>query len=201
MLTKIDELNLPDHYYLDSADECYFIGEYTKGQGYDYSSTNQLIYNLKEGVDRRGLPEYRHKEQAMRVAAAELGRFLNPEFIRHGTFVPVPPSKAKDDALYDDRMSRIIRMLGAEVDLREVVEQIVSTPGAHLSQFRPSANALYANYRIAEDDKPAPTTIAVVDDVITAGAHFKAMKRILSETYVDVKIYGVFLARRVPGTE
>jgi hypothetical protein len=92
-------------------------------------------------------------------------------------------------------------MLGADVDLREVVEQIVSTPGAHLSQFRPSANALYANYRIAEDDKPAPTTIAVVDDVITAGAHFKAMKRILSETYVNVKIYGVFLARRVPGTE
>jgi hypothetical protein len=42
---------------------------------------DELIYNLKKSVDRRGLPEYRHKEQAMRVAAAELGRFLNPEFI------------------------------------------------------------------------------------------------------------------------
>ncbi len=201
MLTKIDELNLPDHCYLDSTDECYFIGEYTKGQGYAHSSTNQLIYNLKKSVDRRGLPEYWHKEQAMRTAAATLGKSLNPEFMKHGTFVPIPPSRAKDDVLYDDRMSQIIRLLGGKVDLREVVEQIVSTPGAHLSQFRPGPSALYANYRIANIGESPTGAIAVVDDVLTTGAHFKAMKRILSETYADVKIYGVFLARRVPGTE
>ncbi len=88
MLTKVDELNLPDHFYLDRDDECYFIGEYTAGKGFAFSRTNQLIYNLKKSVDRRGLADYRHKEEAIATAAHSLGQFLNPTFIQNGTFVP-----------------------------------------------------------------------------------------------------------------
>jgi predicted amidophosphoribosyltransferase len=49
--------------------------------------------------------------------------------------------------------------------------------------------------------EPTPAVIAVVDDVLTAGAHFKAMKRLLMETFQDAHIVGLFLARRVPNTE
>jgi len=202
MLTKIDDLHRPDHFYLDQDDECYFIGDYTAGKGYAHSSTNQLIYNLKKTVDRRGRLEYWHKEQAIRTAAGALSQFLNPAFIKAGTFVPIPPSKAKDDPMYDDRMSQIICLLGPEVDLREAVEQIESTAVVHLSNLRPGPDALHGNYRIVDAFRePTPTTIAIVDDVLTTGAHFKAMKRILAETYPGVNICGIFLARRVPGTE
>jgi predicted amidophosphoribosyltransferase len=61
---------------------------------------------------------------------------------------------------------------------------------------------LYNNYTIADElVDPVPSLIAVVDDVLTTGAHFKAMKRILIETFPDVSVVGVFLARRVPNTE
>jgi predicted amidophosphoribosyltransferase len=48
---------------------------------------------------------------------------------------------------------------------------------------------------------PRPSRIAVVDDVLTTGAHFKAIKRILKETFDEVEVLGLFLARRVPNTE
>jgi predicted amidophosphoribosyltransferase len=81
-------------------------------------------------------------------------------------------------------------------------KQQLYTPVVHLSQCRPSLTHIYQNYPIdGELVQPAPHAIAIVDDVLTAGAHFKAAQSILSETYPDVKIYGVFFARRVPDTE
>jgi len=138
MLTRIDDLHRPDHYRLDPTDECFFIGEYTAGRGFAHSTTNQLIYNLKKTVDRRGTPEYWHKEEAIRRAGRALSLFLNPEFVRHGTFVPVPPSCVPDDPLYDDRITQVIRQIDPNVDAREIVRQIVSTPGAHLVQVGPA---------------------------------------------------------------
>ena len=45
------------------------------------------------------------------------------------TFVPIPPSKAKSDPLYDDRMEQILRKIwpGQQIDMRELVIQPVST--------------------------------------------------------------------------
>jgi predicted amidophosphoribosyltransferase len=202
MLTKIDELHLPDHYRLDETDECYFIGEYTAGRGYSHSPTNQLIYNLKKSVERRGLAEYWHKEDSIRRAASALAASLNPEFLSKATFVPVPPSRAAEDPLYDDRMTQVIRLLGPNVDVRELVVHVESTPGAHLCAVRPGPREIYENYAIDESlVEPRASLIAVVDDVLTTGAHFKAMKRILQESYPNIGVFGLFIARRLPNTE
>ena len=201
MLTKIDELNLPDHYRLDLTDECYFIGEYTAGRGYLYSSTNQLILNLKKTIDRRGLPEWAYKERDIRRAAATLRASLNPEFLARATFVPVPPSHIVGDPLYDDRMTQVVLAIDPTVDARELVRQTETMQDAHSAEYRPGPEALYSNYRIDEGFiDPPPTVIAVVDDVLTTGAHFKAMKRVLQGTF-DVPVIGIFLARRVPNTD
>src|SRR5262249_21148973 len=118
------------------------------------------------------------------------------------TFVPIPPSKSRDDPLYDDRISRVIRSIGPHVELREIIYQRANAPVTHLSQDRPSPHQVYENYLIeGELARPLPNAIAIVDDVITTGAHFKAAQKILSEIFPGVKIYGLFLARRVPGTE
>ena len=42
---------------------CFFLGEYTTGGGYQFSPTNQLIWNLKKSVDRRGRPEWHHHDR------------------------------------------------------------------------------------------------------------------------------------------
>ena len=202
MLTKIDELIRPDHYYLDGEDECYFIGEYTAGRGYSFSSTNQFIYNLKKSVERRGLPDWGWKEKAIQQATSMLRESINPPFLESATFVPVPPSRIISDPLYDDRMIRVLRLLGPNVDVRELVTQAEGMHDAHTSQSRPRPNVLYQNYGIDESlIEPIPSTIAVVDDVLTTGAHFKAMKRILQDSIPEVRVVGLFLARRIPNTE
>lgn len=43
----------------------------------------------------------------------------------------------------------------------------------------------------------AETHIVIIDDMITAGAHLKAMSRVLRERFPGVPISGVFLAKRV----
>jgi hypothetical protein len=202
MLTQIDDLIRPDHYRLTAEDECYFIGEYTAGQGYSHSATNQMILNLKKGVDRRSRPEYYWKERAIHQAATVLRGSVNPPFLQSATFVPVPPSRAADDPLYDDRMTQVLRLLGGGVDVRVLVRQLESTEGAHNSPDRPGPHQLYENYTIDESlAEPVPVQIAVVDDVLTTGAHFKALKRILHERFPEAPIVGLFLARRVPDTE
>jgi hypothetical protein len=202
MLTKIDELIKPDHYHLEAEDECYFIGEYTAGRGFSHSSTNQFIYNLKKSVERRGRPDWVWKEKAIQQGAEMLKESINPAFLESATFVPVPPSRIASDPLYDDRMTQLLRRLGHNADVRELVIQSEGMHDAHTAATRPWPNNLYGNYEIDQSlIEPIPSRIAVVDDVLTTGAHFKAMKRILQETFPEVEVIGLFLARRVPDTE
>jgi hypothetical protein len=202
MLTKLDDLYLPHHWHLDRTDECYFGGEYTAGRGFAHSNTNQLIFNFKKSPDRRGLPDWGYKALAIWQAAENLRNSLREEFLASATFVPVPPSKAVEDPGYDDRMTQLLRLLGGNVDVRELVRQAGNMRDAHRAENRPGPAELYDNYQIDEAVvEPRPEQIAVVDDVLTTGAHFKAMKRILNETYPGIRIVGIFIARRVPGTE
>jgi len=99
-LTKIDALLRIDHIRLDASDECYFLREYTSGGvGYAHSATNDLISNLKKPLDRRGQPEWKYKERAMRQVATELVGAINPRYLESATLVPTPPSKSKSDPL------------------------------------------------------------------------------------------------------
>ena len=200
-LTEIDQLTRPDHYYLDPEDVCYFLGEYTARQGFAYSDTNDLILNLKKTPDRRGRPEWRHKERAIVVAAKALKNALMKSWLRSATFVPIPPSKAKHDPMYDDRMSRLIRAIDTEhpVDCRELVLQTGSTEAVHERDDRPGPAEIRALYALDPDlMNPTPTHIAICDDVLTTGAHFKATQNILSDAFPDTQIVGCFIARRVP---
>jgi predicted amidophosphoribosyltransferase len=195
---KIDKIMLSDHYYLDDQDDCYFWGEYTARQGYSYSSMNQLIYNLKKTLDKRDCDEWRYKEYAIiQTALFFSGAIKSDSKI---TFVPIPPSKSKDDPLYDDRILRILNTINwAEKDVRELILQKQSYNASHLTDVRLSPKDLANNYVIDERFvNPAPKTIVIFDDVLTTGSHFKAMKQVLSERFKSVKIIGLFVARRVP---
>ncbi len=201
--TRIDELTRPDHVWLTEDDACLFLGEYTAREGYAYSVTNNLIHNFKKSPDRRGRPEWRHKERAIERAAAAFRRALGDE-PPPLTLVPVPPSKARGDPLYDDRMTRMLQAIwpDQQADIRELIVQTESTTAAHAVVVgRPGPGPIQDRYEIDEAlTTPAPTSIAIVDDVLTTGAHFRAARDVLAARFsTAAAIVGLFLARRVPG--
>ena len=182
---------------------CYYFGEYTARKPYSYSATNQLIGNFKKKVDRRGRPDWHYKEEAIRQVAAVFRAAIADKSLDAMTFIPIPPSKAKTDQLYDDRLVKMLRAIRSNpvVDVREIITQTNSTMAAHESDQRPTPDQLEQIYAIDRALlKPVPGFIAVVDDVLTTGCHFVAMKRVLARTFPEAKIIGLFLARRVPET-
>ncbi len=200
-LTKIDDLTRSDHSYLATADACYFLGEYTARKGYAFSPTNHLIFNLKKGMERRDRPEWRYKGVAIQTVADALRSALNDQARQNFAFVPVPPSKAKADPLYDDRLAQVLRAIwpGQETDIRELVVQPTSTPAVHDRDDRPTPGELEALYVVDQSlVQPKPKVFAVVDDMITTGAHYVAIRNILRRVHPDIPIMGIFIARRVP---
>jgi predicted amidophosphoribosyltransferase len=185
-LTRVDSLLLADHYYLDADDDCYFIGEYTARAGFAFGAMNDLIQNLKKTMERRDRPEWKYKEWAISKAADMLREAIPPEWLRSATLVPVPPSKAKDDPRYDDRLLRILQRFGSgvRIDVRELVFQRTSTAAAHESEDRPTPADLLELYAIDETlTEPAPQKLVVFDDLLTTGCHFKAIAQTLSDRF------------------
>jgi len=198
--TRIDRLTASDHWYLDpTSDECYFLGEYTAHQGYGYSKVNSLILNFKKPMDRVDLPEWPYKEKAIQQAASAFRKVLIPKKIKFWTLVPIPPSKERNDPLYDDRLTRMLRaiQITPSLDIRELIVQTESTTPFHAPGVRPTPDEIEALYRIEERlTAQEPRYIALVDDVLTTGAHFRAARSVLSDRFPGKKIIGLFLARR-----
>ena len=200
-LTKVDDLTRGDHYHLTGDDDCYFLGEYSARKGFAFSPSNGLILNFKKKMDRRGRPEWAYKTKAIQNAAAAFRAALRDEVRNRFTFVPVPPSKAKTDPLYDDRLVRMLSQIwpGEKTDIREMVLQPVSTDAVHDHEQRPTPDEIEERYVIDRKTvTPAPNFIAVVDDVLTTGAHFVAVRSKVRQVFPDTKIVGLFVARRVP---
>lgn len=198
-LTEIDDLTRPDHYHLNAGDRCLFFGEYSARAGYAAGPTNQFILNFKKGVDRRGRPEWKYKERCIAEAAAAFSKAINSAFLAQATLVPIPPSKARTDARYDDRMVRMLRaMTGpSALDIRELVIQNGTREAAAHDGARLGPDELAALYAIDPAVAvPAPTVIGLFDDLMVTGASFVAAKRVLAARYPNVPVYGFFLARR-----
>lgn len=150
-------------------------------------------------MDKKNTPQWMYKEHAVKTIGEILRKTFKVDV--QITFVPIPPSKAKDHPLYDDRLLRSLNVLKSDrnPDIRELVLQKQTVQASHLSAQRPTPDEVIANYII--DDSlcaPAPETIIIFDDVITTGCHFKAMKTLLLSRFPDANIVGFFMARRVP---
>ena len=198
-LQQIDQLLRPQHFFITAEDNCYFLREYTAGAGYGRGETNNIISNLKKSTDRRGLPEWKYKENAIRQAGRELRAALGDAWLQRTTIVPMPPSRSKANSLYDDRMMRIVTVMteGLRSDVRELIVQPNDMTAAHTADSRPRPEDWYAAYVVDETlALPQPTSVVVIDDVMTAGAHFAGFKRRLLERFPSVALYGVFYARR-----
>lgn len=201
VFSEIDDSNRSDHYYLSSDDKVYFIYEYTSRKGFDFSSTNQLILNLKKNPSKTGTNEWPYKLRAIRTCAHDLSTAINQEWIdQGGILVPVPPSRMRGDSEYDDRIVKVCQAITPTPDVREIIIQTENVRPFHScgDGERPRVQELLDIYEIDENAvRDTPKEIAIVDDVLTNGTHFRAMSQILSDRFPNVKIYGFFVARRV----
>lgn len=206
-LLQIDATTRGDHVYLRPEDYCLYIGDYTARGGFGCSPINDLVLNFKKSVSRRGRAEYVHKERAIEKVGRYFRDSFAPDAFRQVTFIPIPPSKARQHPEHDDRVMRsLTHMAGlvqaelkVDADIREMVLQRESYDASHSANAgaRMRATDLERLYMI--DDALAqrqPTHILVVDDVLTTGSHFVAMKTVLANKFPDAWIGGLFVARR-----
>ena len=200
-LSKIDELTRPDHTFLETGDECYYLGEYTARRGFSFSATNALINNLRKPVARRGRPEWKWKEWAISRSAALLREAMNPAWLEKTTIVPVPPSAVRGSRYFDDRLLRILQEFSRDLrtDFRELVVMTQGVEPSHLSGIRTSIEELIECMAVNDAvSAPTPASIAIFDDVLTTGRHFKAVESVLRARFPGLPIVGIFIARRVP---
>lgn len=200
-LTEIDDLTRPDHHWLDRDDRCLFLGEYTARRGYSFSRTNNVVLNFKKSVERRGRSEWQYKELEIVNVAQAFGHAIAARFLAAVTLIPIPPSRAKGDPLYDDRMVRMLRAIPAQqpLDIRELILQRHSTEAVHDAEERPTPDEIAEGYCIDEQlARPEPATVAIFDDVMTTGAHYVAARHVLSDRFPHAKFFGFFIARRAP---
>jgi hypothetical protein len=198
-LQKIDELTRRDHPFLSEDDFCIYWGEYTARQGFKYSVANQLVYNFKKSPERKGRPEWSYKLQSIDRVATIFRETIKPAFLSESTIVPMPPSKAKSDPLYDDRMIQAVTKIAGGLDIRELVSMKETVDASHASDNRPDPEQLMNWMEVNHKDlNPTPKRILLFDDVITTGAHFVAAKTLLRQVLPSIEVLGFFVARRVP---
>lgn len=199
-LSEIDDLSRPEHHFLEPGDRCFFLWEYTPNRGYKFSEANNLILNFKKSPERQGRREWQYKEQAIEKIAEAFLKSLRAEWLQGVTLVPIPPSEARGSPRYDDRMLRVLEelggKLGSSLDIRELILQRESTVADHKAVQRQSLEDLIDNYRFNEQAAlSAPARIALFDDLLTTGKHFKAAEHLLRMRYPDTEILGIFVAR------
>jgi hypothetical protein len=201
-LTRVDESCIGDHTKLNAGDECYFWREYTSGRDYRFGPGNDLISNLKKKPSKSSSGELRHKSRVIKECSAFFSRAINPDWLNEATLVPIPPSKARNHPDFDDRVTRICRGIRPHppLDVRELVVQTESLAAAHEAGCgpRPTVEDLLRVYRIDEEvAAPCPSKIAIFDDVLTAGVHYRAIQIILQRRFPAIKTVGFFVARRI----
>ncbi len=199
-LRKIDEAAREIHHHICEEDHCYYLVERTSKRGFSFSNANQLIENLKKRPSTSNGAEMDYKAGAIRACSEKLGEILKDKIKKAATFVPVPPSKVVGHPDFDNRMEQVCQGISPGIDVRSLVVQATSMKASHErgSDDRITLQELLDDYSIDEGlADPPPSVIVIVDDVLTAGTHFRAMETVLSGRFPGALIVGIFIARRV----
>lgn len=206
-LSQIGPRQREHHFHLIPSHRCYYWGEYTpwaytRGKNAAFSETNSLIADLKVSPELRDTPDWVRKQQAIALVGSAFARFWRWRGLHDKCIlVPIPSSRRRDDALYDDRMEQVLEHVssqsGARLSVVPVLESDGSLQPSHNSSKRPKLPELIRSLHIRQAAVPtsAPKMVFLFDDVLTTGAHFVACYAHLQRILPHAKIIGNFVAR------
>ena len=190
LLHKLD-IKLHSRIHLNDNDECFYFLE-KEAEGFSKSDANNIIYNFKKPVDRKGLPEWKHKLRAIHFFTDLLCGIKYPQ---NTTIIPAPTSKPRNHPQWDDRIDVAVDgILKCKQNVR--IEKALDTREpqipAHIGGTRNVDSIM--NNTIYTPLQSNPAMIILVDDVLTTGAHFRAWKNIIEQHNPDSQVIGFFLA-------
>jgi len=186
------------HSNLTDNDICYYLMEYTSGPGYGASEANQLIFNFKKDLSKRGQYGWHYKEEAInKIAKIYNFELKNIIDFKKATLVPIPPSKCKSNPIHDDRMLKLLTKVSTEnnADVRELLLIKNDMNASHTSNNRDVDDIMdYIEINIGLYNDLAEN-IYLFDDVLVTDAHFAACRNIVLSILPEKKIFGIFIAR------
>ena len=192
-----------DHSFLSETDCCEFVAEYVAGRSYRAGGVNQLLRNFKclPAAARANPAREIYKRRAIATLARWLRLAVSRPEAERTTWVPIPPSRCGADPDFDDRLLRTLALAfeAYDVDVRSLLYQRQNTAADHAAPVRLSAEALHAVLNLDTRvllARPVRERIALFDDVLTSGKHYKCCERRLHEVLPGTPIHGVFLLRR-----
>lgn len=178
---------------LEPDDICFFAREYVSGGSYKTSEANQLISNLKKDPSKRNSQyEWAYKVKAVKQFAKELSAALPPK----ASFALIPTSKVNGDPQRDPRWDMLkaeLTIIRPDLLYKRPIVRTVSCPAVHEGARR-KMREIRASFGW-EGFQNVPSTLALVDDVITAGAHFKVCQAMIREHHPTLPVIGVFWAK------
>ena len=193
---KLEESYLYFHSYIKSDDKCVFAREYKSRAGFKASKTNQDIWNFKKSPLIKKTSEWKYRTKAIKTFAKEIVRLFKP--ISNATITAIPSSKPKIHPEYDNRFEDLFKELlktrpKLNIEWPVEIQDIMHSAHHGGSRDPEDIKKIY----IWKGFKNTPEKIGIVDDVLTTGAHFRAMSDFLRENGYKGQIVGIFWSRAV----
>lgn len=190
--TVCDSLNRPR--YLSDSDKCIYQYEYYSGESYEYEN-NQIVFNFKKPPDANGQI---YKTEAVRHFAQLL---IDTNFPSNSAITAAPTSKPSNSPMYDSRLEDVLKIFSTSVNSVPVLkcfDAVQETVPAHLAESGRSPKLAAQNIRLLNFNLPENIRqLFILDDVITTGSMFIAMKNLLLKNFPNLQIYGIFLAKAI----
>ena len=194
------ELEKPhSHYYISDDDFCIYAREYISHAGYQGGQTNRYITNFKKSPDKRETVQWGYRKQAIEAFSKEARLLFKP--YSQAAITAIPSSTAKNDSEYDNRFEDLFTELqksrpNLNIEWPIAIKQTIKS--SHLGGDRDpetfKKNCFWKGFR-----KGHPKMLIIFDDVLTTGAHFRAMSDFLKKNGYEGEIVGVFWARTISG--
>jgi predicted amidophosphoribosyltransferase len=210
MWKRIDKVELDRLPHLTEQDACHYARDYFPRSGYQHSrpeSANQLIINFKKPENRKKYDaEWKHRESAVAQFANELCIFLQTPKIKglicinQIALMYIPGSKSKQDPLYSTRFDDVLKILKEKISTLQIVEPIAILNSGEASHETSNSELrdpekIKGNYTWRGLEKKHPMYLMIIDDVLTTGSHFKAVRLFLQENEFKGRIFGFFWAK------
>lgn len=186
--------------YLCNDDKCFYFLDYIEG-GYEASTHNSMVLNFKKDIKHKNNPMvWQHREKAVNNFALMLHGALS-NIADEITIIPMPTSKSQNSPYFNDRLLATMDKLqfygNNMYHIEKCLDVRMDSEPSHISGDREQQH-LRDNLKYNSSANSFRRYIALIDDVLTTGAHFKVCQQMILENcpYISkFNIAGFFLAK------